>query len=502
MRSWFRVDTPGRAYAWLLGFGVARTVLDFFWVPQNSQPLFMVLTLFNTTTYQFTLSLFIPWIVGFILERVFSKRVNAAGVLRDSVLVWAVFPAVSILSMVLKSPPTQTIEWFRHIPTLMVEYNFLPAGMIAVTPIVVIVYTRLFVRHSGAGLPTAFIAVVWALLVHYLVYYQYTARPFLYLLFSYGPIFAFGFYNLTCLIPLFPLAKRFHQAFGPHPFTLPRLVPIWSLLSMGLMLGALPSVLSPGPLAGPPPVTPQPVVRWNLRMFQLYDRAGTMAAYGYYLDLSAVGRPVRVFRLFQPQSFFFPNLEYVTSDAGGLSYRDLLDIRMGRSKLTFDWNRSNASGDPILESLRGTDSIIECSASLEGEEYSCFMLDETLTTDVLKRGTWPSETFVAVSGTDLSLIAFSVGDYTDGIIALRNRRHWVTSVTRQDSEVRIAFQGGTAVVDCTLLGEYETMRVVEPQPVDSPARCEVIIRPDRGPEITTTVDGLLERIGTTQGTGE
>jgi hypothetical protein len=227
-----------------------------------------------------------------------------------------------------------------------------------------------------------------------------------------------------------------------------------------------------------------------------------MAAHGYYLDMSAAGGPVRIFRLFQPQSFFFPNLEYVTSDAKSLSYGSLLDIRVGRSKLTFDWNRAHAQGDPSLESLRGKDSITECAATLHGQEYRCFFLDETLTTDVLQPGTWPSETFIAVSGKDLSLIAFSIGDYADGIIALKNRRHMVTSVTRRDSEVTIAFEGGTAVADCTVLAEYETMRVVEPQPVDSPTRCLVTVRPDRGPEITTTVDGLLEQIATTQGTGK
>jgi hypothetical protein len=275
-----------------------------------------------------------------------------------------------------------------------------------------------------------------------------------------------------------------------------------ALICLGLLIVALPAALASGKQASAQSTSSQLTSQWNLRRYQLYDETGGMAAYGYYLDLSSAGRPVRIFRLFQPKSFFFPNLEYVKSDAKGLSYRDQLHVRIGKSKLTFDWNRAAAQGDAILESLRGTDTIPECIATLDGGKYRCFILDETLTTDVLAPGSWTSETFIAVSGEDVALIASSVGDYSDGTIVIKNRRHRVTNVTRQDSDVTIAFEGGTVEADCTLLAEYETMSVVEPQPVDSPARCELTIRPDGGLEITTTVDGLLERIGTTQGAGE
>jgi hypothetical protein len=500
MRSWFRVDTPGRAYAWLLGFGVARTVLDFFWVPQNSQPLFMVLTLFNTTTYQFTLSLFIPWIVGFILERVFSKRVNAAGVLRDSVLVWAVFPAVSILSMVLKSPPTQTIEWFRHIPTLMVEYNFLPAGMIAVIPVLIFVYTRLALRHSAATWPAALASVVGSLYLFYLVYYQYTTQFFLGIIWAHGPIAAGGYHNLVSSLPPLLLAGRFHAAFGPHRIQLPRLAGIVTLLSLAVMLLGLAPSFAPGIL---PPAPQSPVLsgaRWNLRAFQLYDQTDAMIAYGYYLDLDSAGRHAKSFWLTQPGSFFFPNIENVVSDANGLSYAGFLEIDIENSILTLDRKQTREHGDRVRDSLKGHDAIVECAATLAGGQYRCFMLDQNLFTISPKAASWAGETFLALSGTNASVIASAVDGYAEGVIAIGDKRYGVEAVSRQGWEIAITFETGRAVAHCTQLAQYEIMRDVDPQPVESPVPCQLDVRANGIPETRTTVDGLLEWIGTTQGT--
>jgi hypothetical protein len=235
MKTLFQINSPGRAYAWLLGLAVIRSVLDYFWVPDFGPLIYKIFVLFNYTVYLFTLYLFIPAMAGFVLERGFAKSVDHSAVLRESVLVWVVYPLVAIISLIVKSPAKQTIEWFRYIPTFMVYNNFLPAGMIAVIPILIVFYTWLLMRHSGADWTKALTSVSASLWAIYLLYYQYLLRLFYYLHHFYGPVFAFGFFTLSFLIPLFPLAGRFHAAFGNYRIMLPRLVLISSIICLVLM---------------------------------------------------------------------------------------------------------------------------------------------------------------------------------------------------------------------------------------------------------------------------
>jgi hypothetical protein len=181
---------------------------------------------------------------GFILEKAFSRQVDNNAVLRESILVWVVYPFVTIISLIAKSPATQTIEWFRHIPTFMVYNNFLPAGMIAVVPVLIVFYTWLFMRHSGADWLRAFVSVLVSLWIVYLVYYQYSLWLVYYSMKHYSFVFGFGFATLTYLLPLFPLAGRFHATFGNHRVMLPRLVLISTIISVGLMIVGLPSILA------------------------------------------------------------------------------------------------------------------------------------------------------------------------------------------------------------------------------------------------------------------
>jgi len=244
MKTLFQISNSSRAYAWLLGFALARTILDFFWIPIYVRFIYKLASLFNTTVYLFTLYLFVPAMAGYVLKRVFSRQVNDNAILQGSVLIWIVYPMVTVISLIAKSPPTQTIEWFRYIPTFMVEHNFLPAGMVAVIPILLVFYTRLMVRHSNASWLQAFSSVLLSLWVIYLLYYQWTLSLFYYVIRHYGFVFGFGYATLTYLIPLFPLAGRFHEAFGDHRVMLPRPVLVCTLMSVGLMAVGLLMALS------------------------------------------------------------------------------------------------------------------------------------------------------------------------------------------------------------------------------------------------------------------
>jgi hypothetical protein len=235
MKSLFQTNSAGRAHAWLLGFAAARSLLDYIWVPQFGPWQYKILVFFNYSAYLYTVYLFIPAIAGFILEKVFSKRVNNDAVLRESVLVWLVYPAVTIINLLTKSPTTHSIEWFRFIPTFMVHNNYMPAGFIAVIPILIAFYTRLMARHSAANWLRALVSVLVSLWVVYLLYYQYTLGWFFRFHYFYGPLVAFGFYTLGFLVALGPLANRFHVAFGEQRGMLPRFVLVYAIICVGLI---------------------------------------------------------------------------------------------------------------------------------------------------------------------------------------------------------------------------------------------------------------------------
>lgn len=235
MKSWFHIKSPGRAHAWLLSFAVTRSVLDYFWILIHARFLYRTIAMFTNIVYLYTLYLMIPAMAGFMLGKVFSRPVNDRAVLRESVLVWVVYPTVTIVSLVTKSPPTRSIEWFRHIPTFMVDNNFFPTGMVAVVLVLVVFYTWLMMRHSRADWLRALASVLVSLFVIYLLYYQYTLRLFHYVYWLFGGVFGLGFLTLTYLIPIFPIAERFHLTFGSQRVSLHRLVLVSTIISIGLM---------------------------------------------------------------------------------------------------------------------------------------------------------------------------------------------------------------------------------------------------------------------------
>jgi hypothetical protein len=242
VQTLFEANSAGRAHAWLLGLALVRNILDYVWMPYYRSLLVWSLALFNTTVYIYMLYLVIPAIAGAVHARLFSRRVDAVPLLRDSLTVWLVYPMVSLISMIAKSPPRQTIDWFRYIPTFMVEDNFLPAGMLAVVPILAAAYTVLLMRHSRSNWLKSLVSVSLALLAVYLVYYQYTFRFFWEFFRTYGRFVAIGYYTLCFLAPMFLIAGRFERAFGKHSVGFTTLLLLSTLISCGLIvLGLLPS---------------------------------------------------------------------------------------------------------------------------------------------------------------------------------------------------------------------------------------------------------------------
>ena len=234
MRSAFATNNAFSVHAWLIGIAAARYVLDLVWSP-GVRVFPWPFALLNYIVYLYMLYLFIPALAGFVLLRAFGRALHTGSVLRESVFVWIVYPMVPIISMATRSAPFVTIEWFRYIPSFMVENNFLPLGMIAAIPVLLLFYTRLISRTSGAGWLRSFVAMLAALIVIYVLFYQYVDRLLFLVLGPYGPVFAAGLYTLCFLAPLFFTAGRFHAAFGRQRIMLPHLVWAAALLSVALM---------------------------------------------------------------------------------------------------------------------------------------------------------------------------------------------------------------------------------------------------------------------------
>jgi hypothetical protein len=236
VKDLFQITNSGRAHLWLLAFAATRSLLDDFWLPAYVTWTMRILSFFNTLVYVYTLYLQIPFVAVFILQKVFSRKTDLHAILRESVLVWAVYPAVTIISLVAHSPATRTIEWFRYIPTFLVENNFLPLGMIVVIPVIFIAYAVIIHRHSEAGWAEILGAVLVSLVIVYLLYYQYTLALYYFADRSYGRFFSFGLASLCYLVAPLLLARHFKQAFGDGPIKFSNLLVICLLICVALMV--------------------------------------------------------------------------------------------------------------------------------------------------------------------------------------------------------------------------------------------------------------------------
>jgi hypothetical protein len=184
---------------WLISFATVRSILDDFWVPAYRTAQYWTLSFFNTLIYIYTLYLIIPALAIFFLEKIYSQKADNSEILQKSVLIWVVYPFVTIISLITNSPPTQTIPLFKHIPTFMVDRNFLPLGMIAVIPVLIVFYTWILSRHSKINMAQALISVLMSLVVIYLTYYQYTLAAFFHFAGLCGSFCSYGFYNICFL---------------------------------------------------------------------------------------------------------------------------------------------------------------------------------------------------------------------------------------------------------------------------------------------------------------
>ena len=114
-RNCFSMNTAGRAHVWLVCIAAARYYLDTVWSPgleYSRGPLLSSTTSFTCTCCT---SSFPPSWPSFSIK-VFASPLDTGILLRESVLLWIVYPMVPIISMATRSAALSTIEWFRTFP--------------------------------------------------------------------------------------------------------------------------------------------------------------------------------------------------------------------------------------------------------------------------------------------------------------------------------------------------------------------------------------------------
>lgn len=518
MRSYFRISSAGRAHTWLLAFAVTRSVLDDFWVPAYTSLYAWVLSFINTLVYIYALYLLIPLVQKLLVEKIFRGTVDIRSVLRSSLLLWAVYPAVTAISLAAKSPPNQTIAWFRLIPTFMVEKNFFPVGMIVVVPVLAVAYTYLLTRYSDVGWLRSYLAVLASLVAIYLVYYQYTLRLLYIVNDKFGVVVGFGFYTLCFLVPLWPAVGRFRDAFGQGSVDLARLVPVSVMVCAAIVaIGLFANV---EPLRGARAPTALSVatadgssgragrIAYTLRSFELFDETNTLVASGF-LTATRKGQATNFqwndagvlskFQLYYAGQVLQDHA-LVTYSAQQITYGNILDLHIvpGDESLVFRWNKAGAAGDPFLESYRGTDALASCNAILTGVSRKCYMLDEQLTGDFSLFKLWTGETFMAIQAHNFGAIALQYDSYVDGLISVGGENRRVIRVSRLGTVVDVTFVGGTLAADCRPLASYKTLPALIGGPSQSPVRCAVDLEYDDTRLPKFDAFGLIEWIGEKQ----
>lgn len=508
IQSAFRVIDSRRAHAWLLGFATARCISDSFWLNGYHTQLWWIPVVISTVIYVYTLYLVIPGLQSLIVQYVFRRRMDLPGMLRASVLVWAVYPAVSVISLIVGLQPNQTVGWFRNVPTLMVERNFLPPGMVAVIPVLILAYTLILVRHSDAGWIRSAFAVLASLLVVYLTYYQYTWRVFFFLMDRLGLLSAIGFATLTYLVPLIPLTTAFQLAFGGDRLLPRRLIMGFSVLCFAaIAYDAFESLTRRGPglsFAATPALPSArsnrtPRKAWTLRLYQLYDDSLRLRAYGFLDETNTAAGP-RFGFFYGNQVLSDPSL--LAYSQNEISYGDVLGVRTSpdTDSLMLRFNKSGATGDPFLESFEGYNAILPCDAVLEGRPVQCVMQEERASAAATQITMWTAETYLALDGgPDFSAIVLAFDSYIDGTLSMGGERHQIVGVNRRAGEIDVVFEGGTMSADCRLLASYNMYGNQPGSPTQSPVECQVGLRVDGDNRTLSGVHGLMEWIGQSQG---
>jgi hypothetical protein len=185
----------------------------------------------------------------------------------------------------------------------------------------------------------------------------------------------------------------------------------------------------------------------------------------------------------------------LTSSENGFAWNQILEVeRTGHARLGFRWNAAVKLADPFLGTFVGRDEIVGCRGRYAGQEMECLMLDEHLAADVARRRVWKRETFAALSGARVSLIALDYDGAVDGLVRVDGDELRVSGVERSGRD-RMAFDfpGGRVEARCV---EEDVYRLYQHPggPLESPISCRLSVRRQGREELSEDAAGHVEFI--------
>lgn len=200
--------------------GCVRTFIDFFWLPylSSSNKINYLLTFFITPIYAYLLYLGIPGLFFCFLKWIYDIKVTASQkkrIYKHSLLtIFIIYPAVSLISIVFKSPPLTTIPVFKHLPFFMIE-SFFPIGMLVVIPFLLLDYVVVLKKEGKVSYQRASVCVSLSLVFIYLLFYQYLQRLSFHLLSITRSLMVY-FGSLSLMYSIFTLffVNNFSDLFG------------------------------------------------------------------------------------------------------------------------------------------------------------------------------------------------------------------------------------------------------------------------------------------------
>lgn len=229
-----------------------RTVADFFLWTRNLLLFPSVFILWSFYIISLCLS------TAFLLSRLIP-RLTFRQALTLAVCVYWVIPLVPLFSL----PPWEkawglgrfaTVSFFQWIPTFMIERNYLPLGMLVVSPLILLKTTWVLVPTARVPWWQAFFITLLVLLVIYVYYYQWIWNVTVIATFEKGftgwdmVLAGYIAYSFLSQVITFLLTPVLARAFGSFP--------LWGYMAvsgailLGLLfiphVGFLPMLLTPG----------------------------------------------------------------------------------------------------------------------------------------------------------------------------------------------------------------------------------------------------------------
>ncbi|HXH18607.1 MAG TPA: hypothetical protein VNJ07_05945 [Chitinophagales bacterium] len=164
--------------------------------------------------YVFTIYSSIPyWAMRIVRIKTEIDDSAEREIYRLSTPLWLIYPLVPVITILTGSSYSVEVPLFKWIPTFMTKGNFLPTGMIAVIPVILLYFTILFQKKIHINLPAVFIAIAASCTILYLLFYQWLLSLFQLVLKEYNYALGFGIYHLIMAVYLQFVMKRFLALF-------------------------------------------------------------------------------------------------------------------------------------------------------------------------------------------------------------------------------------------------------------------------------------------------